>query len=184
MIQLYAKGTTDFSKNGISLRPTESTVTFQDNGQFDLEIVIPAQSEYTSFDYGQILRATVPTQAMAAVDLGTVSYYQVVNAEGSTVYSEVPTLRTVKYNPWSETGTYSEGSKCSYANKNYVCTHWESTIQAHVVPPNNSWWTEIPRTTGKPGKVAATLDQGDIVMKTADFNDTYVECATLDGKSG
>ena len=190
MIQLYAKGTTDFSKNGISLRPTESTVTFQDNGQFDLEIVIPAQSEYTSFDYGQVLRATVPTQAMAAVNLGTVSYYQVVNAEGSTVYSEVPTIRTVSYKPWNGGGAtgqpeYSVGDRVSYSGKNYRCDNWDaSSPQVFAPPSNNSWWTEIPRTTGKPGKVAATLDQGDIVMKTADFNDTYVEAATLDGKQG
>ncbi len=190
MIQLYAKGTQDFSKNGISLRPTESTVTFQDNGQFDLEIVIPAQSEFTDFDYGQILRATVPTQDVAAVNLGTISYYQVVNAAGSKVYSEVPTIRTKSYKQWGVGGwtgqpEYSVGDKVSYLEKNYRCINWdESSPQVYVPPHNNSWWTEIPRTTGKPGKVAATLDQGDIVMKTADFNDTYVEAATLDGKSG
>ena len=45
MIQLYAKGTTNFSKNGIELHPSESTVTFQDNGQYDVELVMPAQGD-------------------------------------------------------------------------------------------------------------------------------------------
>jgi hypothetical protein len=190
VIQLYAKGTQDFSKNGISLRPSESTVTFKDNGQYDLEIVIPAQSKYTDFDYGQILRATVPTQNVAAVNLGTVSYYQVSNAEGTKVYSEVPTIRTVSYKPWNGGGAtgqpeYSVGDRVSYSGKNYRCDNWDpSSPQVFAPPSNNSWWTEIPRTTVSSGKVAATLEQGDIVMKTADFNDTYVECATLDGKSG
>ena len=190
MVQLYAKGTTDFSNNGISLRPTESTVTFQDNGQYDLEIVIPAQSEYTSFDYGQILRATVPTQNVAAINLGTVSYYQVINAEGSTVYSEVPTLRTVRYKAWSWSQAtpvyYSVGDKVTYNGQNYRCTAFDSSSPLVEVPPssNSAWWTAIANTEGTPGKVAATLDQGDIVMKTADFNDTYVEAATLDGKQG
>ena len=190
MIQLYAKGTQDFSKNGISLRPSESTVTFKDNGQYDLEIVIPAQSKYTDFEYGQILRATVPTQNVAAVNLGTVSYYQVSNAEGTKVYSEIPTIRTVSYKPWNGGGAtgqpeYSVGDRVSYSGKNYRCDNWDSSSPQVFAPPsNNSWWTEIPRTTGSSGKVAATLEQGDIVMKTADFNDTYVEGATLDGKSG
>ena len=73
MIQIYAKGTTDFSKNGIRLHPQESTVTFQDNGQFDLEMVVPADSGYTSFDYGQIIEASVPEQDIDDIMLGAVS---------------------------------------------------------------------------------------------------------------
>ena len=60
MIELYAKGTTDFSSNGIRLHPKEATVTFQENGRFDLEVVIPAGHGYQDFDYGQILKTTVP----------------------------------------------------------------------------------------------------------------------------
>ena len=190
MIQLYAKGTTDFSKNGISLRPTESTVTFQDNGQYDLEIVIPAQSEYTSFDYGQILRATVPTQNVAAVVLGTVSYYQVINAEGSTLYSEVPRQEPVYYKAWYWSQVtpvyYSVGDKVTYNGQNYRCIAYDSSSPMVEIPPsaNSSWWTHISNIAYIPGKVAETLDQGDLVMKTADFNSDYIEAATLDGKQG
>lgn len=191
MIQLYAKGTTDFTKNGISLRPTESTVTFQDNGQYDLEIVIPAQSEFTDFDYGQILRATVPEQYVAAVNLGTVTNWTVSNASGAKLYAEIPTLRTISYNQWSGYSSsggqtqYSVGAKVTYSNHNYQCNTWDpSSPQCAVPPNNNSWWTEIARTTGTPGKVAATLDYGTTIMKIADFNSDYMEVATLSGKSG
>jgi len=193
VIQLYAKGTTDFSKNGISLRPTESTVTFQDNGQYDLEIVIPAKSEYTSFDYGQILRATVPTQNVAAVELGTVSYYQVINAEGTMVYSEVPTLQNVWYRAWCANRSsviYAVGNKVTYNGKNYQMIALDpgevGDPPAYNHPPDNypEYWQQIPSTIGTPGKVAAELDQGDLVMKTADFNSEYIEAATLDGKQG
>ena len=192
MIQLYAKGTTDFSKNGIMLHPQESTVTFQDNGQFDLEIVVPAGKDYTDFDYGQILRATVPEQVTGDISLGVVTYWSVTNAEGSTLYEVIPTLKTVKYKNWSFShatstqGTYSVGNKVSYNGRNYRCIAYDQGSAMCQVPPsgNPSWWTEIPRTTGVAGKVAEELEQGDVVTKTGDFNDEYMEAASMSGKTG
>ena len=192
MIQLYAKGTTDFSKNGISLRPQESTVTFRDNGQWDIEIVVNAESEYTSFDYGMILRVTVPEQNVAAINLGTVTNWTISKSGGTNLYSEIPTLRTVSYSQWwyslygGETqASYSVGDKVSFNNRNYQCNTWDSTSPQCAVPPNNNgWWTEIPRTTGSAGKVIATLDYGTTIMKVSDFNDNYMEVATLNKKQG
>ena len=191
MVELYAKGTTDFSKNGIQLRPQESTVTFQDNGQFTFDMVVPAEGGYTSFDYGQIIRASVPRQDLAAISLGEVSYYTVTNAEGAKIYSVVPTLKTLSYKPWSSRGSYmglyNVGEKVTYNNRNYQVNSTYNPLvdpEKTQVPPPNSWYNEIPRTTGQPGKVSDSLNQGDVVMKTADFNSEYMEAASLDGKAG
>lgn len=182
MIQLYAKGTTDFSKNGIQLRPQESTVTFQDNGQFTLEMVVPANSGYTAFDYGQILEATVPKQDLAAVSLGEVSYYTVSNRDGATLYSRIPTTRTVSYSNWQALRSYMAGDKVTYNRKNWQCVTGHGGLS--TPPPNGGLWTEISRTAGSPGKVAATLSYGDTLMKTANFNSTYMEATTLSGAGG
>ena len=182
MIQLYAKGTTDFSKNGIQLRPKESTVTFQDNGQFTLEMVVTANSGYTAFDYGQILEATVPRQEMAAVSLGEVSYYTVTNAAGAKVYSKLPSQTVVNYSEWQAYRSYMAGDKVTYNNKNYSCVTGHGGLS--TPPSNGGLWTEIARYSTNPGTVATTLANGDTFMKTADFNSTYIEAATLGGISG
>ena len=93
MIQLYAKGTTDFSVRGITLAALKGSVTFQDNGRFDLDVTVPVQ-ENISYDYGMILRASVPEQHVPAITLGTVSYYTVTASAGSTLWSAVPTLKS------------------------------------------------------------------------------------------
>ena len=188
MIQLYAKGTADFSKNGIELRPQESTVTFQDNGQYDLEIVVPAGHGYTSFDYGQILKATVPEQYVAAVNLGTVSYYTVTK-ESTKLYSRVPTSHSISYSQWSANTAanngYTVGSKVSYNGKNYQCSTWDDTSGERLAPPGGSnWWTQIAGSQTDSGKVAQTMTAGDTVMKIRDFNATYMEAATLSGVTG
>ena len=62
MIELYAKGTTDLSKNGIRIWPQDSTVTYQENGQWVIDFTVPAGSGYTEFDYGQLIKATVRSE--------------------------------------------------------------------------------------------------------------------------
>ena len=59
MIQLYNKGQTDFSKKGITLNAQTAAVTYQDNGRFDLDLTMPVP-ENISFDYGMIIRCSVP----------------------------------------------------------------------------------------------------------------------------
>ena len=190
MIQLYNKGQTDFTKKGITLNAQKAAVTFQDNGRFDLDLTIPAP-ENIEFDYGQIIRCSVPYQQIPEITLGTVSYYEVSNAEGSTLWSQVPTLKRVKYKQWigysvsGGTHVYSVGDKVTYLNNNYRCTYFDEGSPAAQVPPNNSsWWERISNTTGQAGKAAATVDYGDVIMKTADFNDEYMEAATTSGKTG
>ena len=191
MIQLYNKGQTDFSKKGITLNAQTAAVTYQDNGRFDLDLTMPVP-ENISFDYGMIIRCSVPEQHIPAITLGTVSYYTVSNAEGSTLWSVVPTLKRVYYKQWigySQTEgvhEYSVGDKVTYLNNNYRCIYFDAESQAAMVPPNNnsSWWERISNTTGQAGKAAAEVEYGDVIMKTGDFNDEYMEAATTSGKTG
>lgn len=183
MIQLYAKGTTDFSKNGISLRPQESTVTFRDNGQWDLDILVPAGNGYTDFDYGQILRCTVPEQHIDQITLGAVSYFTVSNANGTKLYSEMPKTTAVRYSGWTPGRGYTAGDKVTYGTKNYSALHAIAPL-TDVAPSVSSDWTQISGTKTDPGKVAATLAYDDTVLKTADFNSEYMEAVTLDGTGG
>ena len=100
MIELYAKGTTDFTKHGIALAATQASVTWQDNGRFDMDMTMPYNPNIT-IDYGMILRSPVPVQNVAAITLGTVSYWQI--ASGLTdvpLYSRIPTLQKVSYQQW------------------------------------------------------------------------------------
>lgn len=191
MIQLYNKGQTDFSKKGITLNAQTAAVTYQDNGRFDLDLTMPVP-ENISFDYGMIIRCSVPEQHIPAITLGTVSYYTVSNTEGSTLWSVVPTLKRVYYKQWigySQTEgvhEYSVGDKVTYLNNNYRCIYFDAESQAAMVPPNNnsSWWERISNTTGQAGKAAAEVEYGDVIMKTGDFNDEYMEAATTNGKTG
>ena len=190
MIQLYGKGTTDFSKKGITLNAQKAAVNYQDNGRFDMDLTMP-MPEHIEFDYGMIIRASVPEQHVPAITLGTVSYYTVSAAEGSTIWSVIPTLKKVYYKQWIGQSVtegihvYSVGDKVTYLGDNYRCTYFDASSLIAAVPPNNSsWWERISNTTGQAGKAAAEVANGDTIMKTADFNSEYMEAATLNGKTG
>ena len=190
MIQLYPKGTSDFSRNGIELMPSESEVNWQKAGRYDFTMNIPREAcEGITFDYGQILKVSVPPQIVGPISLGTVNYY--VTTESAKLYSQVPTLQRVYYGQWiGYTVTegihqYAVGAKVTYLGQNYQCNTWIEDSPIAMVPPNNSnWWTAISNTIGQAGKEIATLESGTSIMKVSDFNSTYIEAATLDGKQG
>ena len=190
MIQLYPKGTSDFTKNGIELMPSESEVNWQKAGRYDFTMNIPREAcEGIAFDYGQILKVSVPPQIVGPISLGTVSYY--VTTESTKLYSQVPTLERIYYSQWiGYTVTegihqYAVGAKVTYLGQNYQCNTWIEGNPIAMVPPNNSsWWTAISNTIGQAGKEIATLASGTSIMKVSDFNSTYIEAATLDGKQG
>ena len=76
MIQLYPKGTTDFTRNGIELAPAESEVNWQIAGRYDFTMNIPREKVAgITLDYGQILKVSVPPEHVDAISLGTVSSY-------------------------------------------------------------------------------------------------------------
>lgn len=190
MIQLYPKGQTDFSRNGIELAPAENEVTWQNGGRYDFIMNIPREmAENVAFDYGQILKVSVPPQIVGPISLGTVSYY--TTNKSTKLYSQIPTLQRVSYKEWNYTVmgaqvNYSVGAKVTYSRQNYQCTNWDSSSQWVMVPPGSGhpFWTQIPNTIGSAGKEIATLESGTSVMKTKDFNSEYMEAATLTGKQG
>ena len=182
MIQLYPKGQADFSANGIALHPEEAEVTWQIAGRYDFKMTIPREAaEGITFDYGQIIRASVPREQVAAIDLGTVSYYETNTS--AKLYSQIPSSRAIRYNAWIVSKGYTAGEKVTYANKNYSANHAIPPLQ-DVAPSVSSDWTEIPRSQAVPGKEITTLQAGTSVMKVRDFNSEYMEAATLTGYQG
>ena len=97
MIELYAKGTTDFSKHGIALAASQASVTYQDNGRFDMDLTMPYNAAI-NIDYGMIVRCPVPAQEIPAITLGTVSYWEVASGQTDVpLYKSVPVVTTIKY---------------------------------------------------------------------------------------
>ena len=191
MIELYPKGTQSFGLNGIALHPSEATVTYTENGQYDLEMTVPITDDLPEMDWGMIVRCPVPKQVIGDISLGTVSYWTVTPAEGAKLYANIPTLKKVSYSQWiayRNVKIYAVGDKVSYLKKNYrmIALDPGEIEGAYNHPPDNypEYWTEIPGTSGQAGKVIATLEQGTAVMKTADFNDEWMEAATVSGYQG
>ena len=89
MIELYAKGTTDFSKHGIALAAQQASVTYQENGRYDMDLTMPYNA-LIAIDYGMILRCPVPRQDVGTITLGTVSYWEI-----SSGLSDVKLYKTV-----------------------------------------------------------------------------------------
>ena len=186
MIQLYSKGTTDFSKRGIAIQAQRAEVSFQDNGRFDLDVTVPAEGNTITFDYGQVIRCPVPPQHIDRIKLGKYSYYQVSSGLSDVpLYVTVPRSERVAYSQWVYGQEYASGSKVTYDGRNYrAITDITGVATIGVPPVLPNGWTQIASMVTVGGEIAETLDAGDIVMKTGDFNSTYMEAATLSGKTG
>lgn len=185
MIELYAKGTTEFSKHGIALAATQASVTWQDNGRFDMDMTMPYNPAIV-MDYGMILRCPVPVQDIGAITLGTVSYWQIASGETDVpLYKTVPKTSTIGYEEWQYGNDYAQGAKVSYLKKNYqaltAITGILTTGSPNVLPMN---WEEIPRQKTTGGGVLNTLDAGDQIIKIGDYNATYMKAADTAGHEG
>ena len=181
MIQLYPKGQATFTSNGIDLHPAEAEVTWQDAGRYDFAMSIPKEAcEGITFDYGQILKVTVPTEHVGAISLGTVSYYETTGE--TPLYSQIPKSVAVSYNNWEALRSYMAGDKVTYDKKNWRCVTGHGGLS--VPPPNGGLWTQIAGSRMDGGKIIATLPAGTSIMKVRDFNATYMEAATLTGLQG
>lgn len=181
MIQLYPKGAADFTVNGIELHPSEAEVTWQIKGRYDCSVTIPREAcEGITFDYGQILRISVPEEHVNAISLGTVNYYT-TNAS-TKLYSQIPKAVKVSYANWQAQRSYMAGDKVTYDKKNWRCVTGHGGLS--VPPPNGGLWTQISGTRMDSGKELATLASGTTIMKVRDFNTEYMEAATLTGLQG
>ena len=185
MIELYAKGTTDFSKHGIALAASQASVTYQDNGRFDMDMTMPYNAAI-NIDYGMIVRCPVPAQEIPAITLGTVSYWEVASGQSDVpLYKSVPVVTTIKYSEWCYAQEYMAGSKVSYNKKNYQASHNIVDIDTTMSPDNYpNGWSEIARTTITGGEIITNLDAGDMIIKTGDFSDRYMKAADVAGHEG
>ena len=119
MIELFSRGTTDFSKRGITLAAQSADVNFQNDGRYDLDIVMPYNA-VINIDYGMILRCPVPKQHVGAITLGTVEYWEIASGQSNVpLYKTVPVTNIVRYENWQYGKEYAIGDKVSYDNKNY-----------------------------------------------------------------
>ena len=185
MIELYAKGTTDFSRHGIALAASQAAVTWQDNGRYDMDLTMPYNAQI-NIDYGMIVRCPVPVQDVAQITLGQVSYWEIASGETDVpLYKSVPKTSTVKYEEWQYGKDYAIGNKVSYLDKNYqaltAITGILTTGSPNVLPMN---WEEIPRQKTTGGGVLNTLDAGDRIVRTGDYNSRYMKAADTAGHEG
>lgn len=183
MIELYAKGTTDFTKHGIALAATQASVNWQDNGRYDMDMVMPYNPQIT-IDYGMILRCPVPVQDVGTITLGTVSYWQVSSGQNNVpLYSKLPRTESVRYSGWTPGIGYTAGDKVTYNGQNYSALHAIAPL-TDVAPSVSSAWQTISGSRTVAGKTAATLSAGDMIIKTGNFNNTYMKAADTAGHEG
>ena len=183
MIQLYPKGTTVFTKNGIELAPAENEVSWQIAGRYDFTMNIPREKlAGILLDYGMILRVSTPPEHVDAISLGEVSYYTVSKSGGTPLYSQVPKAVGISYANWEALRSYMAGDKVTYDKKNWQCVTGHGGLS--VPPPNGGLWTQISGSRMDAGKTITTLAQNASLMKVRDFNSTYMEAATTTGYQG
>ena len=191
MIELYSKGTVDFSRHGIALAAQQAAVTYQDNGRFDMDLTMPYDANI-AVDYGMILRCPVPAQEIGAITLGPVSYYEIsAGLSDVPLYSKLPSKKKVSYTSWQAYRSYMAGDKVTYGEdtedpgtaKNWRCTTGHGGLSTPP-PQNPTLWTQIPGSQTVAGTVAAELDAGDTVIKTGDYNATYMKAVDTAGHEG
>lgn len=186
MIQLYSKGTTDFSLAGISLPASSAKITWQENGRYDMDLSISKDVCPVTFDYGQILRAPVPVQKVGEITLGTVAYWRVrAGLTDVQLVKTVPVQQRISYKQWQYGQGYSVGNRVSYRGRNYQCTANVEDVATFSPPdamPNH--WRVIASSMTTGGEVITQLSGGTTVMKIQDFNSEWMEVATTSGLQG
>ena len=186
MISVYDIGNTAFDKNGdVVLTPTSGKIKNVAAGQYDLTMEHPIDPEgkWTHLVPEAVIRAPIPKELIENAFAGLEADVYKTNANNVALREGPSEPTTITYQSWSESASYSVGDKVTYGNKNYQCNHWESSIQAHVVPPYNSWWTEIARyTSGSP--VLVKLKSGVDLYYVSTYNTTWYKMSTTYGLEG
>lgn len=185
MIQLYPKGTTAFDTNGITLHPISADMNWQKNGRYDVDMVLPKSALDTApIDYGAVIRGPVPVKTVDAIDMGLITYWMVSGGQADVpLYKALPYATGISYAPWQAYRSYTAGNRVTYNKNNYRCTVAHGGLSTSPAE-NPDLWARIPNTTQVAGKVLASLPSGTVLMKTADYNSTYMEAVTLDGQAG
>lgn len=191
MIELYPANQTDFSRHGITLHPSECTVTWQSSGRYDLDMALllmdsgPLAIEAALLEYGRTIYASVPPQHIPDIDMGEISYWKVPDDAPANVplYKSLGYTERVTYSAWEPGRSYMAGNKVTDGGQNYQCTTGHGGI---TTPPaqNPTLWTTISNYRYVSGTVLKQLTPGTMITKIADFNTTYMRAADATGKSG
>ncbi len=191
MIELYPANQTDFSRHGITLHPSESKVTWQASGRYDLDMTLllmesgPLAIESALLEYGRTLYASVPPQHIPDIDMGEISYWKVPDDASANVplYKSLGHNERITYSSWSAGRSYSAGDKVTYGSQNYQCTLSHGGVS--TPPPQDSGkWKTISNYRYVSGTVLKQLSPGTMITKISDFNATYMRAADVTGASG
>lgn len=187
MIELYPKTQTDFSLHGLTLHPTVCTVYHQAGARYDLNMQLPLalSGEYEELDFGKFIKCPVPIQRVPEINLGKISYWQVPQSAASPVplYKSLGYYQKVSYTAWQGGRSYMQGDKVTYAGQNYRCITGHGGVSSPP-PSNPTLWETISNYAYVSGVVAAQLQPGSYIIKTGDFNATYMRAATPGGVAG
>ena len=192
MIELYPAGTSEFTRHGVTLHPTECTVhfNFKAASQYDLDLSLPLywdgelSRECALIDFGMIVYASVPPMYVPPISMGQVSHWRIpAGSDPVPLYSTVPHSERVKYQAWSPGRSYMAGEKVTDGGVNYQCSTGHGGI---YTPPsqNPSLWSTISNYKWVPGTVLAQLPAGTLLLKTRDYGSTYMQVYLADGRTG
>ena len=161
MISIFAPDETDFTKNGLAVLDPISAVVRQVAGgeySFTMEHPLDPVGKWQHLIREYIVKLPVPRETIPAATVGyDVDVYVTNTTAALRDGPSEPT--TITYPAWG-TVDVSVGTKVSYNNKNYQCIYWDASSPGAGYPPaENSWWKEIPRTSGG-AAVIATIQSG------------------------
>lgn len=187
MIELYPAAQTDFSRHGTVLHPMTCTVRHEAGARYDLDMTLPLVpgGEFSLLDYEMFIKAPVPRQYVPPITLGVISFWKVPDDAPATVplYKSLGYYTRVTYEDWVPARSYMQGQKVTDGAQNYQCSTGHGGI---TTPPsqNPNLWDPISNYTYISGTVAQQLDPGTSIIKTQDFNQTYMRASTLGGVEG
>ena len=187
MICVYDVGNEKFTGNGDAvLMPTSCKHRQVAAGKYDLTMDHPIDQtgKWMHLIPEAIIKAPVPEETIETAFSGLAADVYTVNNNGTALRSGASEPTVINYNAWVEAGAYEVGSRVTFGNKNYQCTQYDRTsIQAHVIPPNSSWWIEIARyTSGSP--IIVTMKSGTELYFVEDAGSGWYQMSTTYGLEG
>lgn len=182
MIRLYEASDTSWTTAGTRLMPSACKVHEAAGGTYECNLTLPIVEggAHLALSAGKILRVPVPPVHIPAINLGTVTWWE-VNTQVN-LYQRLPSSRRITYGSWTPGISYSAGANVTYDEHNYTCTASHGGI--FTPPPYSGLWSRIADYAPVPGTVVATLTVGTLLVKLSDFNSTYMYVRTAGGQVG
>ena len=187
MICVYDPLTNAPIGNGAAaLVPKEADVRQVAGGEYSFTMKHPLDpwGKWKHLKKEAIVRLPVPVEVITNSFTGVEADIYKANTE-APLRKEASEPTTVNYPTWSMNESYSVGDKVTYNGRNWQCVEWDGTSRQATVPPgdNNSWWTEIARTTGG-AAILVTLKTNTEVYFVEDAGSGWYWVETSYGLSG